>query len=123
MLEVQTRKLETVAILSLHGQIVTGEVEILRTAVQSLRDVRAVILDLAQVDIIDGRGLAVLLALREYGQGEGMRFELMNVSKWVSKVLQIVRLDSVFQIASAVEFFPADSHHRRATTARLASCA
>src|SRR4030095_12279974 len=112
MLKVHTKKLETVAILSLRGQIVTGETESLRTAVQSLAGVRAVILDLAHVTTVDAGGLGALLALRERVQAAGSSFELMNVSKWVSRVLQVARLDSVFQIAFAVEFFPAGSHHR-----------
>jgi anti-anti-sigma factor len=123
MLKVHTKKLETVAILSLRGQIVTGDAESLRTAVQSLSDVRAVILDLAHVNTLDAGGLGVLLALRERAQAEGIRFELINVSRWVSKVLQVVRLDSVFQVVSAVDFFPAGSRHHRAVTPRLASCA
>ena len=123
MLKVHTKKLETVAILSLRGEIVTGETASLRTAVQSLGGVRAVILDLAQVNTVDAGGLGALLALRECLQAEGVGFELMNVGKWVGRVLQVARLDSVFHIASAVEFFPAGSHHRRAVMPRLASCA
>jgi anti-anti-sigma factor len=123
MLKVHTKKFETVAILSLRGQIVTGETESLRTAVQSLAGVRAVILDLAHVNMVDAGGLGALLALRERVQAAGSSFELMNVSKWVSRVLQVARLDSVFQVASTVEFFPAGSHHRRAAMPRLASCA
>ena len=123
MLKVHTKKLETVAILSLRGQIVTGETESLRTAVQSLAGVSAVILDLAHVNTVDAGGLGTLLALRERVQAEGSSFELMNVSKWVSRVLQVARLDSVFQVASTVEFFPAGSLHRRAAMPRLASCA
>ena len=123
MLKVHTKKLETVAILSLRGQIVTGETESLRTAVQSLAGVRAVILDLAHVNTVDAGGLGALLALRERVQAAGSSFELMNVSKWVSRVLQVARLDSVFQVASAVEFFPTGSNHRRAAMPRLASCA
>jgi anti-anti-sigma factor len=123
MLKVETKKLEAVAILSLSGQIVTGETESLRTAVLSVRGVRAVILDLTQVDIVDAGGLGVLLALRDRAQTEGISFKLMNVSKWVSRVLQIAQLDSVFQVAPTVEFFPAGSQHRRAATQRLASCA
>ena len=123
MLKVHTKKLETVAILSLRGQIVTGETELLRTAVQSLGGVRAVILDLACVTTVDAGWLGMLLALRECLQAEGIGLELMNVGKWISRVLQIARLDSVFQVVSAVEFFPAGSHQRRAVMPRLASCA
>ncbi len=106
MLEVKAKKLESVAILYLKGQVVTGETEILRNAVCSMSDVNAIILDLTGVTTIDAGGLGVMLELRGLAESRGIRFELMNVSKWVARVLQIVRLDTVFRITSSVEFFP-----------------
>ncbi|HEV7747788.1 MAG TPA: STAS domain-containing protein [Pyrinomonadaceae bacterium] len=123
MLNIQTKKMETVAIVSVSGQIVVGETDGLFTAVQSLEDVRAVILDLAGVNIVDAGGVGVLLKLRERAQAKGIRFELMNVGKWVSKVLKVVCLDSVFHVTSAVESFPVTARHRPAAMPRLASCA
>jgi anti-anti-sigma factor len=123
MLKVNAKKLDTVAVLCLQGQIVHGETEILRHAVQSLSNVSAVKLDLARVTTVDARGLGVMLALREQAESKGIRFELMNVTKWVRRVLELTRLDSVFQITSAVEFFPTVSRSQRANAMRLASCA
>lgn len=123
MLKVQSRKMETVALLCLQGQIVIGETDILRNAVQSLSETSAVILDLARVSAVDAGGLGVLLELRQQTEAKGIRFELTNVTKWVSRVLEITRLNTVFRITSKVEFFPAVTHRRQASTARLASCA
>ena len=123
MLNIQTKKMETVAIVSVRGQIVVGETDSLLTAVQSLDGVRAVILDLAGVNIVDASGLGVLLKLRERAQAKGIRFELMNVGKWVSNVLKVVCLDTVFNVTSAVESFPVAANHRRTAMPRLASCA
>ncbi|SRR6266498_2524951 len=127
MLKVHAKNLGTVAVLCLQGQIVNGETEILRNAVRSLSAVSAVILDLAQVTTIDAGGLGVMLALREEVEAKGIRFELMNITKQISRVLEITRLDSVFQITSGVEFFPAVSRSQRAALAihgaALASCA
>jgi len=123
MLNVYARKLGTVAVLCLQGQIVTGETEILRNAVQSVSEVGAVILDLARVTTIDAGGLGVMLQLREQAQSRGIRFELMNVTKQIGRVLEITRLDSVFQITTGVEFYPAVSDSRRASVATFASCA
>ena len=47
----------------------------------------------------------------------------MNVSKLVTRVLEVTRLDSVFEVTSGVEFFPAVSRGRPASVAQLASCA
>lgn len=123
MLNVHAKNLGNVAILCLQGRIVNGETEILSDAVHSLGEVNAVILDLARVTTVDAGGLGLMLELREEAESKGIRFELMNATKWVSKVLKITRLDSVFQITSEVEFFPAVSRSRRASMAALAPCA
>ena len=123
MLKVHAKNLGNVAILCLQGRIVIGETEILCNAVNSLSAVSAVILDLARVTTVDARGLGVMLELRAQAEAKGIRFELMNVTKWVRSVLEITRLDSVFQITSGVEFFPAVSRGQRASLAELASCA
>src|ERR1700674_4918473 len=123
MLKVHAKNLGTVAILCLQGQIVNGETEILGNALHSLSEVSAVILDLGRVTTVDARGLGVMLELREQAEAKGIRFELMNVTKLVSRVLEVTHLDSVFQITSGVEFFPAVSRSRRASVAAFASCA
>jgi anti-anti-sigma factor len=123
MLKVHAKNLGTVAVLCLQGRIVIGETEILCNAVNSLSGVSAVILDLARVTTVDARGLGVMLELRAQAESKGIRFELMNVTKWVRSVLEITRLDTVFQITSGVEFFPAVSRNQRASMAELATCA
>ncbi|HMG74106.1 MAG TPA: STAS domain-containing protein [Pyrinomonadaceae bacterium] len=123
MLKVHAKNLGTVAILCLQGRIVHGEAEILRNALQSVSEASAIIIDLARVTTVDARGLGVMLELREQAESKGIRFELMNVTKLVSRVLEVTRLDSVFQITAGVEFFPAVSHSRRSSMATFASCA
>jgi len=131
MLQIHAKNLGNVAVLSLQGQVVTGETEILRSAVLSLSEARsqviAVKLNLARVTTIDAGGLGVMLALREQVQAKGMRLELMNVNKRVGMVLKLTRLDTVFQITSGVEYFPAVSLNQRAASAvhraKLAPCA
>ena len=123
MLKIHTRNLGSVAIMCLQGRVVNGETEILRQAVSSLPSGSAVILDLARVTTVDAGGLGVMLELREQAEAKGIRFELMNVTGLVSRVLEVTRLDSVFRIASAVEFFPAVSRSRRASMPALAPCA
>jgi anti-anti-sigma factor len=123
MLRVQAKKLGTVAVLCLQGRIVKSETEMLRKALQSLSEVRAVILDLARVTTVDAGGLGVMLELREQAESRGIRFELMNVTKLVGMVLEVTHLDSVFEVTSGVEFFPAVSRGRQASMPWLASCA
>jgi len=122
MLKVHAKKLGTVAVLCLQGRIVNGETEILRNAVRSVSEVSAIIIDLARVTAVDARGLGVMLELRAQVESKGIRFELMNVTKLVSRVLEVTRLDSFFQITAGVEFFPAVPGSGRASVA-FASCA
>jgi anti-anti-sigma factor len=91
--------------------------------VQSLSAVSAIKLDLARVTTVDAGGLGVMLALREQVESKGIRYELMNVPKRVSRVLELARLDSVFRITSVAEFLPPVSRSPRAPFASLASCA
>ena len=123
MLRVHAKNSGTVTVLCLQGRMVKGETERLREALHSLSEVRAVILDLARVTTVDAGGLGVMLELRQQAESKGIRFELMNVTKLVSKVLEVTRLDSVFEVTSGVEFFPAVSRGRQASMPWLASCA
>jgi anti-anti-sigma factor len=127
MLKIQAKNWGTVAVISLQGQLVNGETEILRNAVRSLSEtvseVSAIKLDFARVTTVDAGGLGVMLALREQVESKGIRFELMNVNKRVRTVLEVIHLDSVFQITGTVEVFPTVSRSRHSSLEPLASCA
>ena len=106
MLKVHAKKLNAVQVLSLEGQIVNGETDILRAAVQPGPATSKIILDLSNVNVVDAHGLGVLLQLREQALANGIGFELMNISKPLSRILEITRLNTVFTISSGVEFLP-----------------
>src|SRR6266849_8378453 len=101
MLKVHAKNLGTVAILCLQGRVVRGETAALLNGVHSQSEVSAVVLDLARVSTIDAGGLGVMLELREQTQSKGIAFKLINVTKLVSRLLEITRLNSVFEITSA----------------------
>ena len=122
MLKVHAKNLGTVAILCLQGRIVNGETATLRDAVRSQSQVSAVVLDLARVSTVDARGLGVMLGLRQQTESKGIGFKLMNVNKLVSRVLQVTRLDSVFEVTSGVELWPV-SRGRPASVMEFAPCA
>ena len=123
MLNVNARNLGTVTVLCVQGQVVNGETETLRNAVDSLPVTSTVILDLARVTTVDAHGLGVLLELRERINANGARFQLMNVSEPMRRVLEITRLDTVFHIRPAVELFPRVSRENREIPSALRSCA
>ena len=123
MLKVHATNSGTAVTFYLQGQIVNGETDVLKNAVALQPNVSAVILDLADVSIVDAGGLGAMLELREQSKSRGIRFELMNLNKWVRYVLEVSRLDSVFEVKSEVECFPTVSRNRHAPAPWLASCA
>jgi len=101
MLNATAQKLGDSTVVRCHGRIVTGDAyAILRGAVLRGTHTRTVILDLAQVDRVDAGGLGVLLSLREWAYSHGIRFQLMNVMNQVEHVLELTKLDRVFEFCS-----------------------
>jgi len=123
MLKVHTRKLGNVAVVSVQGRIVNGETASLREEVGSQSTVNTVLLDLARVSTIDASGLGLMLEMREQTQSKGVRFKLMNVGNLVGRVLEVTKLDSVFEITPAVESLPALAHARAHRMMPFARCA
>jgi len=123
MLKVHTRNSGSVAVLCVQGRIVNGETASLREAVISQTRVGTVVLDLGRVSTIDASGLGLMLELRRQSQAKGIRFKLMNVSKLVSRVLEVTRLDSVFEVAPAIELVPARSPVQSHRVLPFARCA
>jgi anti-anti-sigma factor len=123
MLKVHTRTLGNVAVVCLQGRIVNGETAALREAVASHSQARTLLLDLSRVSTIDASGLGLMLDLRRQTQARGIRFKLINVPTAVSRVLEVTRLDSVFEIGSAPEPMPATAPGRPARMVPFARCA
>jgi anti-anti-sigma factor len=123
MLKVHAKKLGTVAILCLQGRIVNGETAALRKVVDSQSNANTVVLDLARVNTIDAGGLGVMLELREQTESKGIHFKLMNVTKLVSRMLELTRLNSVFEVISGTEILSAASLERAVSAMELAPCA
>lgn len=101
MLNATAQKLGDSTVLRCQGRIVIGDAyAILRNAVLGQIHTRTLILDLAQVDRIDAGGLGVLLGLREWAYSQAIRFQLMNVMNQVEHVLELTKLDCVFEFCS-----------------------
>ena len=117
MLKVNTKNLGGVNVLGLEGQIINGDTDTLRSAVQALSGASDVILEMSNVTIVDAHGLGVLLQLREQTLASGFRFELMNVNKPLTRILEITRLNTVFDIKPRVAFFPPIAFSQRVRVA------
>ena len=106
MLKVNGKRLDSVEVLCLEGQIVNGDTETLRSAMRLASSASDIVLDLSNVTLVDAHGLGVLLQLREQTLANGMHFELTNVNPSLSRVFEITRLNTVFEINSGVAFCP-----------------
>ena len=113
MLKVHAKRSDSVEVLCLEGQIVNGDTETLRGAAQLISGAHDIVLDLSNVTLVDAHGLGVLLQLREHTLANGMHFELMNVNASLSRVFEITRLNTVFEINSGVEFCPKPTYAPR----------
>lgn len=106
MLKIHAKKLDAVKVLSLEGQIINGNTELLRRVAQSTAGTSDMILDFSNVTIVDAHGLGVLLQLREQTLAQGIRFKIINVSKLLNRIFEITRLNTVFEINSGIEILP-----------------
>lgn len=121
MLKVHAKHIGSVAVLCLRGRVVRGELAQLRTAVNSQSGATAVVLDLTGVSTIDAGGLGAMLELREQTRAKNIQFKLMNVSSFVGWVLEVTRLNSVFEVMSGAELYFAS--HGPVGSLTLAVCA
>ncbi len=101
MLIATAQKLGDSTVVRCQGRIIIGDAyRILRNAVLRQTHNRTLVLDLAEVDRIDAGGLGVLLGLREWAYSHAIRFRLMNVMNQVELVLELTKLDHVFEFCS-----------------------
>src|SRR5262245_11074325 len=117
MLRVRAQKSEHVVVLYLRGQIVVGDTDNLRRAVTEVSNASVLILDVARVSRIDAHGLGVLLELRYQLNAKGIELRLINVPQLVRQVLQITKLDTVFEVTTETETFVIKASEVNAITA------
>ena len=101
MLNINVAKTGDVAVVRCAGRIVRGtEVSTLRNAVFSAKNIRIVVIDLSDVEMLDAGGLTMLLSLREWARGRNVQLKLVNPSHFVNEILTRTGLDHVFEIST-----------------------
>ena len=100
-LRVDVQQSEDVAIVRCTGRIVRGgPVCALKDAVISQRNARIVILDLSEVEILDGGGLGMLVFLRRWTTENGIQLKLVNPAPFVREMMERTQLTHLFDISS-----------------------
>jgi anti-anti-sigma factor len=100
-LHIKREQTGDVAVLQCAGRIVRGEaIHFLKDAVTGLSRPRVVVLDLSEVEMLDGGGLGMLVFLHRWTRDNGIQLKLVNPSNFVREMLDRTRLTSVFNISS-----------------------
>lgn len=117
MFSVDVDRSEDVVVLQCRGRLVRGEATYtLRDAVTSPRNARVIVLDLSEVEMLDGSGLGMLVFVHRWTRDNGVQLKLVNPAALVREMLERTRLTRVFDVSSVDEALTilrgADLHHR-----------
>ncbi len=104
MFTVGVDRSEDVVVLQCRGRIVRGEATYtLRDVVTCQRNVRIIVLDLSDVETLDGSGLGMLVFVHRWTGDNGVQLKLVNPSPLVREMLERTRLTCVFDVSSVDE--------------------
>jgi anti-sigma B factor antagonist len=104
-LSLEIRMSDDVAVVTCKGRIVfRNEAAALSyTVAELLPQARQLVLELSEVETMDGAGLGELLALLACAQASGCSMKLAAPSKGVRELLELTRVASVFEIHPTVD--------------------
>ena len=104
MLEVHITKSDDVVVILCKGRIVRSAAAFaLRDAVTQQRDARVVLLDLSEVESLEGGGLGMLVFLQRWTRDNGIELILFGPNNPVRKTLERASSTSGFEITPAKE--------------------
>jgi anti-anti-sigma regulatory factor len=111
MLNISIDNIGDLAIVECEGRIVQSEAAFkLRDAVTSQSDARTVVVDLSEVQALEGGGLGMLIFLQRWARDHGIRFKLFNPSKSVREGLKLVSTLAEFDIPTLDEMMALLGH-------------
>jgi len=105
-MELKSREDGDITILTVTGDLVIGEPETTfkKTVTRLLEEGRVnLLVDLSNVGFLDSSGLGALVRALTQSQKEGGQTKLLNAGPQVRKLLQMTKLDSVFEMHSDLE--------------------
>jgi anti-sigma B factor antagonist len=105
-MELTTREDGSVTIVTVTGDLVIGEAETtFKKAVTRLLEEGRInlLVDLSAVGFLDSSGLGALVRALTLAQKEGGQTKLLHAGAQVRKLLQMTKLDSVFEIHEDLE--------------------
>ena len=104
MMTVHADKIGDLAIVECEGRLVRSESAFtLRNAVMSQNDSHTVVLDMSQLDALEGGGLGMLVFLQRWAYDNNIRLKLFNLRGAVLRKLERSWLLPTFELATADE--------------------
>ncbi len=100
-MEVRTRRMETSCVIDIRGQIDLSSSSRMRTAVLDAikaKGISRVAVNLTEVSYIDSSGIATLVEGLQLARSRSCRFLIYGLQQGPREVLQMARLDKVFEI-------------------------
>jgi anti-sigma B factor antagonist len=97
---------DSVAILRASGELDITGADLLETGVKELAgdSPEVVVIDLRKVSFMDSTGLRSLLRARARGSEDGWSLKLVRGPDPVHRVLELTRMDEIFDFVDASEF-------------------
>lgn len=124
-MKVIDRQIAGVTIVDISGRIVLGEeTALLRNTIRDLIALgkKNILLNLGETPYIDSSGIGELVSAYVAVRREGGDVKLLNLTKRVHHVLQIVKLGTIFEIfdneAAAIKSFTRQENQAQDLTAR-----
>ncbi len=105
-MDLETRDDGSVTIVTVTGDLVIGDAEtnFKKTVTRLLEEGRVnLLVDLSAVGFLDSSGLGALVRALTNSQKEGGQTKLLNAGPQIRKLLQMTKLDSVFEIHEDME--------------------
>jgi anti-anti-sigma factor len=103
MLKLNIDNIGDLAIVECEGRIVSEAAFKLRDAVTSQCQASTVVVELSEVQTLEGGGLGMLIFLQRWARDHGIRFKLFNPSAAVRKQLKMVGALAEFEIPTLDE--------------------
>ena len=104
MLKVNIENIGDLAIVQCEGRIVQSDAAFtLRDAVTSQRDARTVVVELSDVNAVEGGGLGMFVFLQRWAHERDIRLKLFNPSKSVQERLKKASSMSEFDVPTLDE--------------------
>lgn len=103
-MDVKTRRVGTAFVIDVKGQIDLSSSSQMRTAVLNAiksRDASHVAVNLSEVSYIDSSGIATLVEGLQLARSKKCRFVIFGLQQAPREVLELARLDKVFEIHSS----------------------